>query len=85
MSADVVKTILPSPKDNNVMAHYFSILIGRILVTHMPFFKSTFGDVVEWHISHEFTKEMSKPSVVVRIIEATNRVTLEGPTLSDEL
>lgn len=62
---EVIKTILPSPEDNQTMANYFSILIGRVLVTHMPYFKTTFGDVVEWHIPHQFMKEMSKPSTVV--------------------
>ena len=63
--AEVIKTILPSPEDNQIMAKYFSVLIGRVLVTHMSYFKMTFGDVVEWHIPHQFTKEMSKPSIVV--------------------
>ena len=63
--AEVIKTILPSPEDNQNMAKYFSILIGRVLVTHMPYFKMTFSDVVEWHIPHQFTKEMSKPSTIV--------------------
>lgn len=62
---EVIKTILPSPEDNQTMANYFSTLIGRVLVTHMPYFKTTFGDVVEWHIPHQFMKEMSKPSTVV--------------------
>ena len=63
--AEVMKIILPSPEDNQVMANYFSILIGRVLVTHIPYFKTTFGDVAEWHIPHQFTKEMSKPSRIV--------------------
>ena len=63
--AEVIKTILPSPEDNQTMANYFSTLIGRVLVTHMPYFNTTFGDVVEWHIPHQFMKEMPKPSTVV--------------------
>ena len=59
------KTILPSPNDNEIMATYFSKLVSRVLVTHMPFFKLTFADVVEWHTEHQFSQEMAKESVVV--------------------
>ena len=65
---DVVKTILPSPSDNDAMADYFSTSISRALVTHLPFFNHTSADVVQWHIPHAFTEEMSKKSEVVSII-----------------
>ena len=63
--AEVFKTILPSPNDNEIMATYFSKLVSRVLATHMPFFKLTFADVVEWHTEHQFSQEMAKESVVV--------------------
>ena len=63
--AEVIKTILPSPDDNETMAKYFSTLVARVLVTHMPYFNMTFADVVDWHIPHQFSKEMAKTSVVV--------------------
>lgn len=31
---EVLKTILRSPQDNEIMASYFSMLIARVLVTH---------------------------------------------------
>ena len=64
-TAEVFKTILPSPHDNEIMATYFSKLVARVLVTHMPFFKVTFADVVDWHIPHQFSQEMARASVVV--------------------
>ena len=62
---DICKTILPSREDNDAIAEYFSILVSRALVTHMPFFSMTFDDVVQWRIPHKFTEEMSQKSEVV--------------------
>ena len=35
-------TMLPSEDDDRILRKYFSILISRILVTHMPFFRFSF-------------------------------------------
>ena len=56
----VFKTLLPPPQDNEIMATYFSKLVARISVTHMPFFKMTFADVMDWHIPHYFHRKCQK-------------------------
>ena len=63
---EIFKTILPSPEDNDAIAEYFSTLVSRVLVTHTPFFSTTFADVVQWNVPHKFKKEMSRKSKVVR-------------------
>ena len=65
---EICKTILPSPEDNDAVAEYFSTLVSRALVTHMPFFHITFADVVQWRVPHKFTEEMSQKSEVVSIL-----------------
>lgn len=62
---EVSKTILPSPEDNEAIAEYFSTLVSRVLVTHFPFFKMTFDDVVQWNVPHKFSEEMARKSEVV--------------------
>ena len=70
---DIFKTILPSPEDNEAMAQYFSTLVSRVLVTHVPFFTFTFADTVQWNIPHQFSKEMSKKSQVVSDINEIHK------------
>ena len=60
--------LLPSIEDDTSLVKDIAILLSRILVTYIPFFKFTFADVVSWHIEHKFYKEMSKKSEAVRII-----------------
>ena len=60
--------ILPSKSDDMELSELFGIHVSRILATHMPFFLENFKDAVSWHISHEFSKEMSKKSEVVSVI-----------------
>ena len=61
-------SLLPSKEDDNFLRHNFGIIVSRILTQHMPFFKHTFDDVVEWHIRHQYYAEMSSKSVVVSYI-----------------
>ena len=58
-------SLLPSADDDRLLRQDFMVLISRILVTHLPFFKWTADDAVEWHIRHKFYEEMSSKSVVV--------------------
>ena len=44
------------------------IIISRILVNHMDYFKITFENLIEWHIKHKFHTEMSSKSVVVSFL-----------------
>ena len=57
--------MLPSKKDDEALALMFETHISRILCTHIPFFKTSFEDIVEWHIRHRYYDEMSAKSEVV--------------------
>ena len=58
-------SMLPSKKDDEALALMFETHISRILCTHIPFFKTSFEDIVEWHIRHRYYDEMSAKSEVV--------------------
>jgi len=45
----------------------FAILVSRILVSNIDFFKVAVDGVVEWHIKHEFYWQMSRKSEVVSV------------------
>lgn len=62
----IALSLLPSTDDDITLKHLFMTHISRVLCTHIPFFKSTFEDVVEWHIVHRYYGEMSTKSQVVR-------------------
>ena len=57
--------ILPSNESKLSMIHNMSVLITRILVRNMAFFKLHFEDAIEYHIEHKFTTQMSTKSEVV--------------------
>lgn len=58
-------SMLPTERDDEVLTLLFETHISRILCTHIPFFKTTFEDIVEWHIRHRYYDEMSTKSEVV--------------------
>ena len=62
--------LLPSEGDDTILTRLFETHVSRILCTHMPFFKFTFDDVVEWHIHHQYYDQMSAKSEVVRECES---------------
>ena len=57
---------VPTESDIDEMLSNFGILVSRILVQYMPFFKEHFSDVVVKHIPHEHQSEMEKISEVVK-------------------
>lgn len=57
--------LLPSTDDDKALRRLFAIHISRILSMHIPFFKTAFDDVVEWHIEHDYSDQMCTKSVVV--------------------
>lgn len=59
-------SLLPSADDGRLLRQDFITIISRILATHIPFFKWTADDVVEWHIKRKYYEQMSSKSVVVR-------------------
>ena len=63
--------LLPSEEDDTVLRHDIATMAARILTQNMPFFKLTFEDIVEWHIPHKYSTEMSSKSVVVRLLLVT--------------
>ena len=58
-------SLLPSIEDDVATCKNFATLVSRALVNNVDFFKLTFDGVVEWHIQHEFSEEMSKKSEIV--------------------
>lgn len=64
LPTDLPSAILPTFSDDNDLMDQFTVLVSRILM-YMPFFQTSFQDVVDWHISHPFEKEMSQKSEVV--------------------
>ena len=64
---DIAHSIIPSSRDDKALRENIAILVTRVLVAHLKFFKVTFEDVVEWHIRHQFYQEMSEKSLVVSI------------------
>ena len=62
--SEVISKVFPSAHEESVM-HDFAVLLARMLCTHMSYFKETFADVIDWHISHRYSAEMSTKSDVV--------------------
>lgn len=62
---NIALTLLPSAEDDQTLKNLFMTHVSRILCTHIPFFKASFEDVVEWHIVHQYYQEMSTKSQVV--------------------
>ena len=60
--------ILPSSEDYELLKKDFTILVSRIVHTHLPFFGDDFKNLVEKHIPHKYSAEMSKKSEVVSVI-----------------
>lgn len=61
-----VADLLPSSDVHSQVVKNMAVLVARILVDNMAVFKFYFGDVVERHILHKYSDEMSKKSEVVR-------------------
>lgn len=60
-----LESLLPSPNDEHILKKNLAVLMGRVLIKHLPFFK-TFGSGLERHIQHEYSVEMARKSEVVR-------------------
>lgn len=58
--------LMPSVSNDQTMRKNVAVLVSRVLVDHMDFFKLHFADEVCRHIKHKFHKEMSTKSSVVR-------------------
>ena len=65
----IALSLLPTPEDDQAIRNNMCILMSRIIFENMEFAKVTFDGVVNWHIEHEFYKEMSGKSSVVSTCE----------------
>ena len=61
----ILSDLLPSDSDVEAMMSNFGILVARILIQYMPFFKKHFSDVVVHHIPDDHESETEKVSEVV--------------------
>lgn len=55
---------LPTPEDCSTIRYNYSVLLGRVLVEKLSFFKK-FRDCIPKHIIHQHSEEMKKKSTVV--------------------
>ena len=70
--------LLPSVEDDKAMRNLFVTHVSRILTTHTEYLKLTFDDVVDWHLMHDYYKEMSeKSSVISSNMDCTSNVLRE--------
>ena len=59
-------TFLPDVTDQNALLADFTVLVGRVLVEHLPAFE-IFKDVVPLHIAHKYTDELKKKTETVNL------------------
>lgn len=67
----IASTILPSSNDDEMLRENVAVLISRVLTTHLKFFQFSFDEAVDWHISHQFSHEMSQKSTLVSSLITT--------------
>ena len=58
--------LLPSKEDDAQLKTNFTVLVSRVLTEFFHFFKTSFSDVVQYHIFHPHEIEISLKSGVVR-------------------
>ncbi len=58
-------TLLPSEEDDKGLKHEVGVIVLQILTQYLSFFMITFDDIVQWHIPHKYSSEMSAKSVTV--------------------
>lgn len=60
-------SMLPSVNDDKAMKCNFVTLVSRVISTHLESIGFDSSELVDWHIPHEYKKQMSKKSEVVCI------------------
>ena len=58
----VALSLLPTPEDDTALQNNICVIMSRILYNNIPYFKHTFDGVIDWHIHHDYYKEMCQPS-----------------------
>ena len=59
------KTYNQAMSDDKLQRENIAALMSRVLVSNLSFFEFSFDKVVDWHIEHQFSLEMSQKSKVV--------------------
>lgn len=59
--------LFPTTKSDDKLMDIIETIISRVLSTYIAFFQLSCSDVVDWHLEHKFSKEMSAKSEVVCI------------------
>lgn len=62
-----VLNVLPSKADHQGLLHNFAILVSRVLVEHMKYFRESYSNLVTTHIKHTYSEQMSMKSKIVRV------------------
>jgi len=57
--------ILPSTKDYQELKDNFAILLARVMTDNLSFFSENFKGLVQRHVPHQYSYEMSTKSEVV--------------------
>ena len=56
---NVALSLQPTALDDQILQNNISTLISLILCNRMEFFKVCFQDIIQWHIKHKYSTEMS--------------------------
>ena len=66
-TAQIALALLPTAEDDKILRTNIAINVSHVLVKNLVYFKLTYDGVVQWHIQHQFYKEMARKSEVVSI------------------
>ena len=61
-----IEVLLPSHADNSRLLSRMSVLVGRIVVEHIPHFQEFYSSFSTDHVQHKFSAESAKKSNIVR-------------------
>lgn len=59
--------LLPTTEDYEKLKESFAVHVARVMVEHIPFFTEDFSGLVQRHIPHQYSCEMSLKSEVVSL------------------
>ena len=62
---NIALQLLPNRECDSKLIDSLAVLVSRKMVSYIPYFEFGFSDVVTWHITHEYYKEISQKSEVV--------------------
>ena len=59
------RLLLPSFDDDSSLWRHFMTYVSLVIHDHMKYFKFSFDGIIDWHIKHQYYKEMSTKSKIV--------------------